>query len=114
MALVEGAKFGRDVVISGNRVAIDGKHISSINELISLNRSSRERYGLATDRGESHLLCSREDPSRITDICITKDEVRVNGISAKSVEDLKTMMRSADAYYEERAGHGFLNWLISR
>ena len=121
MALIDGMRFGKNVIISGSKVEIDGKTVTCIDELIVLSRDARERHGLNTDTGTTYLVSTKisKDSITSTDICITKDSIKVGGIPANSIEELKMLMRISDTEYKEkhkesRPGGRFLSWLFSR
>jgi hypothetical protein len=131
MSITESFRLGKSVIISGNRIEIDGKPVKSISELIVSARDSRERHGISADSGKTYLISTGGSKGGITsaDISITNKEVKVGGILANSIEELKMLMRIEGTRYEEKQteekcttekseeglpGGRFLAWLLSR
>ncbi|MCL5786766.1 MAG: hypothetical protein M1520_00995 [Candidatus Marsarchaeota archaeon] len=131
MQTTESFRLGKSIIISGNRVEIEGKPVKSINELIVYARDSRERQGISSDSGKTYLISTGGSKGGITsaDISITNKEVKVGGILANSIEELKMLMRIEGTRYEEKQneekcttekgeeglpGGRFLSWLLSR
>ena len=131
MSTTESFRLGKSVIISGNRVEIDGKPVKSISELIVSARDSRERQGISADSGRTYLVSTGGSKGGITsaDISITNKEVKIGGMLANSIEELKMLMRIEGTRYEERQteerhimekykeglpGERFLSWLFSR
>ena len=131
MSTTESFRLGKSIIISGNRVEIDGKPVKSISELIVSARDSRERQGISADSGRTYLVSTGGSKGGITsaDISITNKEVRVGGMLANSIEELKMLMRIEGTRYEEKQaeekcttekseeglpGERFLSWLFSR
>ena len=131
MQRTESFRLGKSVIISGDRVEIEGKPVKSINELIASARDSREKQGIGSDYGTTYLVSTGGSKSGITsaDISITDKEVKIGGMLANSIEELKMLMRIEGTRYEEKhtvhenrieekgegpPGSRFLSWLLSR
>ena len=131
MQRTESFSLGKSVIISGDRVEIEGKPVKSISELIAYARDSREKQGISSDSGTTYLVSTGGSKSGITsaDISITNKEVKVGGMLANSIEELKMLMRIEGTRYEEKQaeerhivekhneglpGERFLSWLFSR
>ena len=131
MSTTESFRLGKSIIISGNRVEIDGKPVKSISELIVSARDSRERQGISADSGKTYLVSTGGSKGGITsaDISITNKEVKIGGMLANSIEELKMLMRIEGTRYEEKQteekctmekseeslpGERFLAWLLSR
>ena len=131
MPTTESFRLGKSVIISGDRVEIEGKPVRHIEELISSALESRQTQGISSTAGTTYLISTGGSNNAMAsaDIAITNKCVKVGGIAATSVEELKMLVRISGTAYEEKQteekrkevkpeegipGGRFLSWLFSR
>ena len=131
MPTTESFRLGKSVIISGDRVEIEGKPVRHIEELISSALESRQTQGISSTAGTTYLISTGGSDSVMAsaDIAITDKGIKVGGIAANSIEELKMLMRIEGTRYEEKRsvhesrieekgegppGSRFLSWLLSR
>ena len=131
MPTTESFRLGKNVIISGDRVEIGGKPVRHIEDLISSARESRQTQGISSALGTTYLVSTGGSNGVMAsaDIAITDKGIKVGGIAANSIEELKMLMRIDGTRYEERQsgvesktekyaeglpGRRFLSWLFSR